>query len=184
MSEQLRADDRWFAELDRRLRTLEAAPRVGLAGLRSVWQTAGVSPAVFGATFEAGVAGNTWTDDTGATGTGYPTITLTTGRRYMIFWSARPIGLAASAAYRSASVEISVRIDGVDSPPLPSPRRQFANSNAAPVDVALSTIVAREITPGQHTFTVVARWANDQPAAPNLPTLTDTFLGILPLSSS
>lgn len=183
MSEQLRADDRWFAEIERRLRTLEASPRVGLAGLRSVWQTAGVSPAVFGA-FEAGVAGNTWTDDTGATGTGYPTITLVTGRRYMIFWSARPIGLATSATYRSASVDVSVRIDGVDNSPLPRALRQFANGNAAPVDVALSAIVTREITPGTHTFQMVARWANDQPAAPNLPTLTDTFLGILPLSSS
>ena len=172
-----------MAELERRVRVLEAAPRVGLAGLRSVWQTAGVSPTVFGA-FEAGVAGNTWTDDTGTSGAGYPTITLVTGRRYMIFWSARPIGMAASAAYRSASVQISVRIDGVDAPPQPRALRQFANGNAAPVDVALSTIVAREITPGQHTFTVVARWANDQPAALGLPTLTDTFLGILPLSSS
>lgn len=183
MSEQLRADDRWFAELDRRLRTLEAAPRVGLAGLRSVWQTAGVSPAVFG-TYEAGVAGNTWRDDTGATGTGYPTITLTTGRRYMIFWSARPISIANAAAYRSMAVELSVQVDGVNVPPLPNARRQFTNLNASTVDVPLSAIVTREITPGQHTFRMVASWTNDQPAAAILPTLTDTFLGILPLSSS
>jgi hypothetical protein len=183
VSEQLRADDRWFAEIDRRLRTLEATARVGLSGLRSVWQTAGASPTTFGA-WETGTASNTWTDDTGATGTGYPTLTLTLGSRYMIFWSARPIGLANAATYRSLSVQLTVGIDGVFNPPLPSPRRLFANSNALPVDLPIAAIVARSITPGQHTFQVAAQWTNDVPAAGNQPTLTDTFLGILPLSSS
>ena len=183
MSEQLRADDRWFAEIDRRLRTLEATARVGLSGLRSVWQTAGASPTTFGA-LELGTASNTWRDDTGATGTGYPTITLTLGSRYMIFWSARPIGVANAAGYRSKSVLLSVGIDGEFNPPLPSPRRQFANSGVLPVDAPIAAIVARSITPGQHTFQVGATWGDDVPAAPGLPTLTDTFLGILPLSSS
>lgn len=184
MSEQLRADDRWLAEIERRLRVLETAPRVGLSGLRSVWQTAGASPTTFGATWETGAVGNTWTDDTGQTGTGYPTITLTLGARYMIFWSARPLGIAAAAGYRSASVLLTVGIDGVFNPTLPSPRRQFANSNVLPVDLPIAAIVARSITPGSHTFQIAAQWANDVPAAGGLPTLTDTFLGILPLSSS
>lgn len=183
MSEQLRADDRWFAELDRRLRALEASPRVGLSGLRSVWQTAGASPTTFGA-WETGTAANTWTDDTGASGTGYPTLTLTLGSRYMIFLAGRPIGLANAATYRSLSVQFTTLIDGALIPGPPSPRRLFANSNAFPVDAPIASFVARSITPGQHTFQVAAQWTNDVPAAVNLPTLTDTFLGILPLSSS
>lgn len=185
MAEQLQPESlaSVIADIDRRLRNIETTSRLGIAGLRAVWQTAGASPTVFGS-FETGTVGNTWADDAGATGTGYPTLTLTTGRRYMLLWSARPIGIATAATYKSASALVSVRIDGVDNPPLPSPRRQFANGNAAPVDAPLSAIVVRQITPGTHTFQVSANWSNDQPAAPNLPTLTDTFLAIIPLSSS
>jgi hypothetical protein len=136
-----------------------------LSGLRSVWQTAGAVPTTFGV-LETGTAANTWTDDTGQTGTGYPTITLTLGARYMIFWSARPIGVANAAGYRSKSVLLSVGIDGQFNPPLPSPCRQFAQQGVLPVEMPIAAIVARSITPGQHTFQIGATWGDDVPAAP------------------
>jgi hypothetical protein len=182
VSEQLRPDDRWQAEIERRLRVLETAPRVGLSGLRSAWQTAAASPSSFGA-FEAGPVAATWTDDQGNTGTGYPTLTVTTGTRYLLLWSARPSGLATAAAYRSASVEISVQIDGVSVPALPNALRTVQQLAATEFNAPASAIVARTAVPGAHTFGLVARWANSQPAGLTLPTLTEVHLAVLPIST-
>lgn len=171
-----------LAAMDARVRLLEGGTRTGLGSIRSAWGTAAADPTVFAA-FESGPVGSTWLDDKGATGTGYPVVTIVNcPTRYMILWAARPTGLANAATYRSIGVQITVAVDGVDIPSLPNARRLVANSNVLPVDAAQSAIVVRSQTPGTHTFQMRALWDDTVPAAPNQPRLTDLYLGVLPLS--
>ena len=174
-----------YADLERRLRDLENAPRVGLNLLRAAWGTAAADPSTFGA-FEYGTVGNTWADDKGAVGTGYPTITLVCPARILIIASARPLDVASLAAtYRCAGGEFGVAIDGVAlGLGQPNIKRAFGNGNNLPVNMPMISVATRTITPGSHTFAMVAFWNDSAPAALQFPRLTDTFLAILPLTAA
>jgi hypothetical protein len=107
---------------------------------------------------------------------------MATGRRVLIQWSARPIGVANSASYRSLSCAASVLINGVGvTPANPTVTRQMANGNTNPFDIPLSCSVIRTVPVGVNTFQITALFGDDVPAAPNLPTLTDVQLMITPL---
>jgi hypothetical protein len=170
-------------DLDARLRTVEGGQRVGLADVRSAWMTAAATQTVFGTSDTTGPAAATWEDDQGSTGTGWPQLDVTSGRRVRIEWWGRPIGLATAAAYRSLSCTIGVRLNGaVFSPLFPNANRQIANGNPLPVDVAVGGAATRIVPPGTNNYRLSVVFGNDQPAAPNLPTLTDVLLLVTPLS--
>lgn len=184
MAEQLLPEglDTVVAAFDRRLRALEVSPRVGLHLMRQAWGTAADDPSTFGA-WEYGAGATAWADDQGGTGSGYPQLAVDCPRRVLLMWSARPISIANAAGYRTAAADVTIAVDGTPLTAAPAPLRRIGNSNAAPVDVAMSAMVVVVVSPGAHTFRVGASWANTVPAAGTLPRLTDVALMVLPLSA-
>lgn len=172
-----------LADMDRRLRIMEATARTGLGGVRTAWATAAANPTSYGV-LETGPVAATWEDDRGVTGTGYPTLTMTMPARALIVWMARPIGLASAATYRSAAVTVRISFTPTVAT-YPTIARAVANGNALPVDVAVVGGAIKTFTAGtSYTLTMAATWNNDFPAAANLPTLTDAQFFVLPLAAS
>lgn len=173
-----------FADLDRRLRTIEGGQRVGLGGLRSAWATNMQEHTVFGA-WNSGPVAATWADDRDNTGTGYPAITIENcPSRYMILWSLTFNSVATNVTlpFRTSNAQIGVSINANDTPPLPNATRLFSNSNPGSTDVAMSMIVARQDVPGDKVFQFRTWCFDDFPAGSIPPTLQGIYLGVLPLS--
>lgn len=182
MPEALLPDDlgATVADIVRRVTRLEASQRVGLSGARFSQQTAAVSPTTFGA-YEAGVAGNTWLDDRGATGTGYPFISIDNmPAKALVMWGARPTDLANSASFRSRNAYFGVRMVGVDAFVVRNVDQVNVAPHAVPVLGAQVFVGFPRVT---YTFQLVALWENTIPAAVNQPKLTDGFLMVIPLSA-
>ncbi len=181
----LGADERWQAEIERRLRTLETAPRVGLHRLRYAYATAAVDPAVYGA-WESGAAGSTWRDDTGAAGTGYAQVTVETSAKALLFFGCRIINLGADAGvtWKTSSALIGVNQDGTVPSATFAPTLQrlvFNPLAASPFENVTYVAIRTGLTPGQHVFTAQANWTLAFAGAPTAPRMTDTFLGVLPI---
>ena len=168
-----------FADMDRRLRVLESTQRVGLNQLRFCTSTGSAAPTTFGAG-EYGTAGNTWVDDTGATGTGYPTISMRTPNKVLVLVGYRPINLATAATFRTFSVQVNVRIDATAGY-LNRQISQYATTNMDAPYVSAGVIA---VGAGVHSFTIGAAWDNTVPAAATQPQLTDAYLIVLPLSAA
>jgi hypothetical protein len=186
VSEQLPADARVLADIERRLRTLETAPRVGLHRLRYAYATAAVDPTVYGA-WESGAAGSTWRDDRGVDGTGYAQVTVETNTKALVFFGCRVIELGANAGvtWKTSVAVVGVNQDGVvpSSTAAPTLQRVAFNPLAgAPFQNISYTAIRTGLTPGQHVFTAQAFWQLDFAGAPTAPRMTDTFLGVLPIN--
>jgi hypothetical protein len=184
MSEQLAKNERVMADFDRRLRTLETTQRVGLNRIKFSYATAATDPTVFAA-WEPGATGTTWADSTGAVGNGYGEVTLETNNRVLVFFGARVINVAndAGVTFRTLGCRVGFGIDGVlpDALPAPTGQRTANNLASAVVDMHPLYVVPRTVGPGVHTFKAWAFWQDTFPAAPVLPRMTDTFLGVLPI---
>ena len=185
MSEQLPADARVLADIERRLRTLETAPRVGLHRLRYAYATAAVDPAVYGA-WESGAAGSTWRDDRGTNGAGYGQVTVETNTKALLFFGCRVMELGADAGvtWKSSFAIVGVNQDGVapSSTFAPTLQRLVYNPLAGAGFQNISYVAIRTgLTPGQHVFAAQAFWQLDFAGAPTAPRMTDTFLGVLPI---
>jgi hypothetical protein len=175
-----------IADMQRRLQILEATSRVGLNRVRFAWSTHAVNVAevsTIGA-WETGPATATWTDDRGTTGTGYPSLTLTTGTKVLIIGAARYFDMSEDLG-TAASVSFGVGIDGSTPLTWPTlfPRMMTSGGkgpNADNVFSRLNLAVGRSgITPGSHTFSVQAFW--NAGAGATQPDLSDIFLAIVPL---
>ena len=174
--------DSRFKDIEQRLHILETSARTGLSFLRWCKSTASAPPAVFG-TNEYGTAGNTWVDDAGQTGTGYPTITMRVPNRFLVIATYRAYDVANNAAYRSKSVQVNVKIDSSAG----YLNREVYQGNAAEMDVpvvAIEVLGSGDPATGLHTFTLGATWDDTYPAAGTLPQLADSQLLILPLSAA
>ena len=171
-----------IADLDRRLRVMEATPRVGLSQLRWCQGTASAVPSVFGAN-EYGTVGNTWLNDLGQVGTGYPTLTMVTSAKVLMFVGCEPYNVGNAAGFRSNLVDVSVKIDGNEGYLL---RRYYqANIDRMYVPFMMMSVPLPALVAGvAHTFTIGANWANTNPAAGTLPQLVDPFIFVLPLSAA
>lgn len=173
-----------LADIDRRLRILESAQRLGLNRLRMAHSYgAAVSPTVFGA-YETGPAGAQYLDDQGAIGSGYPQLTMTTGSRALFIAVATINLLANNASARSRSMFFGIGADGANPGDWTNPRmyRQLVNSNADEVRTQTTVVAARtDLTPGTHTFRIHAKWSDDVPAAGTLPYLFDAELLVIPI---
>lgn len=181
----LGADERWQAEIERRLRTLETAPRVGLHRLRYAYATAAVDPTVFGS-WESGAAGSTWRDDTGTNGAGYSQVTVETNTKALVFFGCRIInvGFDSGTTWKTANAFVGVNQDGTVPSSTSAPTLQRAVYNplaAAPYQNIAYTAIRTNLAPGVHVFTAQALWSIDAPGAPTAPRMTDTFLGVLPI---
>lgn len=176
---------RWEADIERRLRVLETAPRVGLSRMRFARATAAVSPTTFGA-WELGAGGSTWVDDSGTTGTGHPLVTVVTNTRAMVFFSAAFSNVGNDLTVRSSLVDFGVGIDGASPEATTAPlmyRRYFQPATgAAPQQVPLGFFAFRaDFGAGTHTFQVAAKWQNSVPAAATQPLMSEAFVCVIPI---
>lgn len=184
MSEQLMPEDQatLLASIDRRLKALEVASRVGLSQLRWCQATASVSPSVYGSN-QYGIAGDTWLNDRGQTGTGYPTLTLVTPAKVLMFVGCVPTDIGNAAGFRSKSVRVQVKIDAAEG----YLQRDYyqANIERMTFPIMMMSVPLPALTAGvSHTFTIGANFENTNPAAGTTPRLGESFLFILPLSAS
>lgn len=196
MPTQLTPDDHdaLFADIDRRLKLLEVSQRVGLNGVRAAWMTGTAVTTVYDV-WDPGPAGATWADDQGATGTGYPIVTITNmPARAIVVWEARPanVGDTPAATYKTSSCQLAIAINGLtDYTALPGgyypkSNRQFVNvgGNGAARIPFLSTAM-RQFNAGEtYTFQMTANFNNAAPGNPTGPTLTDCQIFVLPLAAS
>lgn len=171
-----------LADLQRQIRDLQVAQRVGLNQMRWCQATASAAPSVYGSV-QYGVAGDTWLDDLGQTGTGYPTLTMVTSAKVLMFVGCLPTDVGNAAGFRSNSVTVSVKIDG--NPGYLQRGYYQANIDRMYVPIMMMSVPLPALTPGvSHTFTIGANWANTNPAAGTLPRLGESFLFVLPLSAA
>lgn len=185
MTEVLKPEDRGtiIADLNRRLQILEASARVGLSQMRWCQSTASVAPSVYGTTEYGPAVGNTWIDDLGAAGTGYPTITMVTSSKVLMFVGCLPTDVGNAAGFRSRSVNVSVKIDAAEGY-LQRPYYQ-ANIDRMYVPMMMMSVPLPALTAGvSHTFTIGANWHDTNPAAGTLPRLGESFIFVLPLSAA
>lgn len=171
-----------LASVDQRLRMLEGGSRTGLSGLRSAWMTQFAEHTVFDA-WDSGPVAALWADDLGNTGTGYPTLTVANcPTRYLIMYSVRVQTFARGLPFRSEALQMTVSINGNDTPSLPNAYATFANQNANLVAATISKIAARDEPPGTKTFQLRTWCFDNVPAGVARPTLADIYLGVLPLA--
>ena len=190
MGEFLREDNMGatIADLDRRLRVMESTARVGLNRVRYAWSThaSGAAPSSTMDAYEGGPAGSTWADDEGATGTGYPTVTLTLGSKALFLCQAIPRDIANDAAYKAGAFRFGPAPDGLTPESWGSPYpimygggTHGATSEGTP---RYAFIVGRnDITPGEHTVKINMRWVTQFGGAA-LPSAHDIFLAVVPIN--
>lgn len=171
-----------LADLNRRLQILEATSRVGLNRVRLASGVGSAAPTSFGATvWEYGSAGNTWVDDLGATGAGYPQITLNC-HKVLVAFGARPYGLGSAAGtFRSTSCNSGVHFDGGANAIL---QGQAINQTAVYVVSPIFKAQVFTVPAGSHTFTLGAQWDDTSPASPIQPLLSDPFIMAIPLDAA
>lgn len=182
MSEQLTPSERTLADIERRLRNLETAPRVGLHRIRTAYATAAVDPVTFDA-WESGAAGSTWADDAGNTGTGYAQLTVETGTKALVIFGCRVISLANNATYRCVTCRVGFGVNAVlPDGAIPTGQRTATNNTTVPGESNVAySLVRRGLTPGPNTFRAYAFWVTAVPGAANLPRMTDTVLTVIPI---
>lgn len=174
-------------QLESRVRALEVTSRSGLNRLRYAYGTAAVDPTTYGS-WETGAAGCTWTDDSGATGTGYAQCTAETATRALVFFGCRiqSIGIDGGTTWKTSNGQVGALQDG-NNPgtagnPAPVLSRQFFSGANQPAYQNISYMAIRlGLTPGVHVWKAGALWVNDFPAAPTAPRMTDAYLVVLPL---
>ncbi len=185
MPEALQPDSRdaVIADLSRRLQVLEATQRVGLSRVRLAWQTATAATSTYDPTWDSGTVGNTWADDQGATGTGFPRVSLITGRKVLVFASGTALTIANDVNYRTFAWRLGVGLDGNN----PRNTRPFwsvyqTHGPTTEGNNAVQLVVAGvDLEPGEHEFKVRTKWTSTNPAAPNVPSLDDAFLAVIPI---
>ena len=144
-----------FADLDRRLRTIEGGQRVGLSSIKADSETTGGRITSYGS--------NNWQDLGGIT----PSVTLSTGTRAIIIASARLSYISTPVTgenYRSNQGSMGIQVDGTE-PHLffdPTMTTEIAEgyktASEAVVNlgvVVLTSVHARQdLVAGEHTFTM------------------------------
>lgn len=168
-------------EIRSRLSRLESAERVGLNRIRYARATASAVPTVFAA-WEQGPAGTTWVNDKGVTGTGYPTVTVETGTKVFVIANGVMANLCNTATYRSMDGYMLCGVDGSITGMGAIFKRIARNQNATGISFPMTVMGELSgLTPGTHTFSVWAFWSDDQPAAVNKPSMTDSSILVIPI---
>lgn len=172
-----------FSDLERRVRALESAQRVGLNRVRAAWSTFDDYPTVWGVWDSVCGAARRWQDDQGTTGTGHPVLTVTTGTRVLMLLNAYVAQYGATGGFRSAQGNVGVGLDGVDPASIPGDtwgwRTAFYNLNDEHDGPAVLATV-KTVTPGEHTFQVYTNWV-DTAGAGVKPLVSSIVLTIIPL---
>ena len=172
-----------IADFDRRLRTLESAGRVGLSRVRAAWNTAAAPVAVFDAWY-TGPAGAAWADDQGDSGTGYPALTLRTGRRALVLAQAFAENIANDPTFKTFGWSLGIGIDGASPPSGQADRYQTHGPTSEGNNYLTLVHIFTQLEPGEHTFYLSTNWQANNPAAVNIPQLSSNnsaFLAVLPL---
>jgi hypothetical protein len=170
-----------IADMQRRLQILEATTRVGLNRAVFSWSTADAVAVSFSPSFDNGGPGTTWAASDSSTGTGYPRVTITHGKKVIIIVQASFQDVANDAAFRSAACNLGSTLPGGMSA-LPSPVRRITFGPTTEGNKPGIMISARaDYTPGTHTFTTSLLWDDTNPAALNQPKLISPFLAVIPI---
>lgn len=182
------SDATTLADIDRRLKALETTQRVGLSRMRSAWGDDVSYTLTATNTWLDGTAeGATWTDDQGNTGSGFPEVTVTTGRRVLIVATARANKVSALATNKSNLMRIGVSIDG-DTPA--SASTSGAAATYATLEVPGNDAVNGHVTlitqrvdlePGEHTIALQAFANNYRPGASDYAEVLEVQLTVIPL---
>jgi hypothetical protein len=176
-------DNTLFADFDRRLRALESVASVGLHRIRLAWNVASAVVDTFDAWY-TGPAGATWEDDRGNTGTGYPQVTLRTGRKVLAIVQGYAASLAYDVAFRTYSWSLAISVDGATPPDSRADRWQSHGPTTEGNHYVTLVHPVVDLEPGEHTFYLSTKWYSANPAPATPPALSasnSAILAILPL---
>lgn len=173
-----------IADFNRRLQILEATQRVGLNRVRYAWATndpAGVQITTFNA-WELGPVAGTWEDDQGNTGTGWPRVTVQTGRKALFITQGYAQVFANDPTYRSYVWYLGVTGSSMPSTEDPPMWRFQTHGPTTEGNNPLLIATGRnDLTPGETTYYVTTKFADNVPAAVNQPKLADPFIAVIPI---
>lgn len=170
-------------DFDRRIRTLESAERVGLNRIRMAWNTAAAPVGTFDAWY-TGPAGAAWEDDRGNTGTGYPRVTVRTGRKALVMAQGYADNIANDAAFRTYAWALGIGVDGATPPNGQIDRYQTHGPTTEGNNYVTLIHPLLDLVQGEHTFYLTTKWYDANPGAPNLPRLdpnNTAVLAVIPL---
>lgn len=172
-----------IADIDRRLRALESAQRVGLNRVRMSWNTSSATVGTFGAWY-TGPAGCAYIDDLGNTGTGYPRVTLVTGEKALVLVQGYAVNIANDPTFRTYAWYIGFGVDSATPPSSLADRYQTHGPTTEGNNYQTMVQPIVDLTPGEHTFYLTTKWEDANPAAVNLPTLSavnNAVLVVIPI---
>ena len=168
-----------MAAMDARIRLLEGGQRVGLAQTRSAWMTsAGPHAIQHGSPDFVGPGAATWQDDLGGTGTGWPKLTITTGTKVLVSWSATAAGFATSASFKSGAVGLFVHVNNVYNA---RAVRSVSNGSGTSLGMSIHGAEILIVAAGANTFGVSAVASITNPGGSDV-TLQQANIIVTPLS--
>lgn len=191
MAEQIQPDSRddIISDLMKRVQILEATSRIGLNRIRFAWTTQAFDVARVSTldAWESGPATAAWQDDQGNTGTGYPTLTLVTGRRALFLAMSRWYNVANEAGFIARTFAWGVGQDGAAPVVAPAtyPTMALGGSHGPSTEGTpkLAMVSGRaDLTPGTHTFKMWGYWATGVGGGALLqPSQYEGFMCVLPI---
>lgn len=136
-----------IAEIYRRLRALETAPRVPTAGTQSVYDETARNPVAYDSTFRTTSAGPV----------DMPALTVR-GSRFLVIWTWQSAGYGTAGSFRAEYLETQIQFDGVSGG---VPWTWQSPSNDLLTYEPGSLIGMWETTPGEHTVQTAWRAINN-----------------------
>ena len=204
-------------ELDRRIRILETAQRVNAPAVTSSLTAAAVTTNLTTAAVSAvgtgriisangavnigavtisawentGATGSTWADTAGNTGTGYPQVTITTGRKALIIVSGIIGNCGGTAAtYQATGADYGVGWNSLDPSSFsagggqPAPHQlitETLGSAGAPGKNMSLAFARTDLTPGVNVFKLWSKWQSGGGAGAIQPSFLAPQLTIIPI---
>lgn len=171
-----------LAEIDRRLNALEVASRVGLNRARYAWATGTPATTTVYDAWDYGPVGATWEDDQGNTGTGYPRVTVTHGRKCIFFVQGYAQNIANDATFKTYQWFLGAYGAGIPDFLYPQMYRLQTHGPTTEGNNTVTMLTARaDMTPGTDLYAVMAQFVKTNPAAANEPKLAESFICVIPI---
>jgi hypothetical protein len=181
------SDSAFRADIQRRLQALEATARIGLNRARYAWATGTPQTTLVYDAWDYGPVTATWQDDQGATGTKYPQVTVTHGRKAIFMVQGYAQMIANDATYKTynwllGAYGAGIPLDGGGFFTQPYVSRFQTHGPTTEGNNAVTVVTARaDLTPGTYVYKVMGLFVKNVPAAANEPKLADPFIAVLPI---
>ena len=161
-----------LADLDRRVRNLEATARSGVSRIAFGFQDEQVPVTAF----------DVWFTDNGTFS--LPAVTLATGSRAIIMAGILATNFGLNVSLRSQQGLFGVGVDG-DDPETgfagAELRRTFYTTESQMILPLMFAAQVNGLTRGEHTFSLWGFAVDDDPGAPSPPIFDDSWLMVIPL---